>query len=253
MSPIYDHFAKHYHSGPYTLFAERVSREIFPHLLELLDFHPQTLLDLACGSGIFAIAMAKQGLNVTGLDLSAELLEIAQQNALKEGVEVEWLHASMSEFAPSQNYDCVTCWFDSLNYLLRVDDLAQTFQNVYAALTPGGYFIFDMNTIYGLSVQWQRFPYFIQQETPDYLEINENSYDYELGIAQMRLIMFERSGKHWNRYEEKHQERAYAVDDVLFLLQNAGFEVRHLTGDPRQMTPLGVKDGRMWIVAQKPG
>ena len=252
MTTTYDHFARHYHSGPYTLFSERVSREIFPHLLELLDFHPQSLLDLACGSGIFVLAMAKQGLQVTGLDLSKELLEIARTKALTEAVEVEWLHANMSEFTPMRKYDCVTCWFDSLNYLLRVDELAKTFQNAFVALAPKGYFFFDMNTIYGLAVQWQRFPYFIQQETPDYLEIVENSYDYELGIAEMRLIMFERSGENWAHYEEKHQERGYAVDDVLLLLQNAGFLVKHLTGDPRQMSPLGQKDGRVWVVAQKP-
>jgi len=248
----YRHFAKHYHSGPYTLFAERVSREIFPHLIDLLDFHPKTLLDLACGSGIFAGAMAKSGLQVTGVDLSDELLEIARKNAVAEMVEVEWQQCNMSDFAPTKKYDCVTCWFDSLNYLLNVDNLAKTFQIACSALVPNGYFIFDMNTTYGLAVQWQRFPYFIQQETPDYLEITENSYDYEVGIAAMRLVMFERSGKHWSRFEEVHRERAYAVDDVLLLLQNAGFVVKHLTGDPRLMTPLGDKDGRMWVIAQKP-
>jgi len=252
MTTNYHHFAKHYHSGPYTLFAERVSRETFPHLLEVLDFSPKTLLDMACGSGIFAIAMAKKGLKVTGMDVSEPLLKIAREEAHYKGVEVEWVNASMSEFNPTHLYDCVTCWFDSLNYLLHIEDLSNTFKKACESLSPGGYFIFDMNTLYGLAVQWQRFPYFIQQETTDYLEITENSYDYELGIAEMRIIMFERTGKTWSRHEEIHRERGYAVDDILLLLENAGFVVEHLTGDPRQLTPLGDKDGRLWVVARKP-
>ena len=69
--PIYDRFAKHYQSGPYTQFTRRVISEVFPRWLELLDFQPQTLLDLACGSGEFALAQAEAGLQVTGLDQSA--------------------------------------------------------------------------------------------------------------------------------------------------------------------------------------
>lgn len=251
MSLTYQHFAKHYHTGPYTLFAERVSREIFPQMLKQLNFSPLTLLDLACGSGIFALQMARQGLDVTGLDSSEALLSIARQSATAEDVSVDWICANMCEFVPARQYDCVTSWFDSLNYLLRVDDLAHVFRNAWQALNPDGYFIFDMNTLYGLAVQWQRFPYFIQQETPDYLEITENSFDYEVGIAEMRLVMFERSGKHWQRFEEKHQERGYPVDDILLLLNRAGFKIKHLTGDPRLLTPLGEKDGRLWVIAQK--
>lgn len=252
MTPIYHHFAKHYHDGPYTLYAEKIAHETFPHFLSLLDFKPLTLLDLACGTGIFAVAMAKNDMRVTGLDQSEHQLNIARKEARAANVEIEWLRASMSDFMPVREVDCVTCWYDSLNYLIKIEELSQTFSNAFLALRPGGYFCFDMNTIYGLAVQWQRFPYFIQQETPDYLEVVENSYNYEVGLAQMRIIMLERNNKTWARHEEIHQERGYAIDDILLLLDHAGFTVKHLTGDPRLMTPLGDRDGRVWIIAQKP-
>ncbi len=83
------------------------------------------------------------------------------------------------------------------NYLLHAEELARTFQAVSAHLNPGGYFIFDMNTIYGLAVYWQRFPYNLNQDTEDYLALMGTAYDYELDTAEVRFIMFEREGARW--------------------------------------------------------
>ncbi len=247
----YRHFAEHYHLGPYIHFTHWVSEEVFPHLLEVLNFSPVTLLDLACGSGVFANHMAAQGISVTGLDASSDMLQIAQTAAQKQKLSVQWLQQDMSKLDLPKRLDCITCFFDSLNYLLQFQDLAHTFQAVYRHLNPGGYFIFDMNTIYGLAVTWQRFPYNIPQDLPDYLEVTENTYDYENSIAQMRIIMFERVGKTWIRYEEIHQERGYAVDDITLILQQTGFELTYLVGSPILLTPLSSTDSRMWVVAHK--
>jgi len=186
MTQPYQRFARHYHEGHYTQFARWVSETVFPHFQEALSFQPASLLDLACGSGIFAARMAAKGLRVTGLDLSAQMLEIAREQSSA----VTWVQADMSRFKLAERFDCVTCFFDSLNYLLKAEELARTFQAASAHLNPGGYFIFDMNTIYGLAVSWQRFPYNLNQENEDYLELMGTAYDYELDIADVRFIMF---------------------------------------------------------------
>ncbi len=62
-----------------------------------------------------------------------------------------------------------------------------------ARISPGGFFIFDMNTIYVSGCLWQRFPsYNLNEDSADYLELMGTSYDYELNIADVRFIMFER-------------------------------------------------------------
>jgi SAM-dependent methyltransferase len=248
----YERFARHYQNSPYSAFTRRVIKEIFPHWLEILDFKPKSLLDMACGAGEFAIAQAKVGLDVVGLDQSRSLLALAKAAAIEADATLRWAEGDMSQFSLSEQFDCVTCWFDSLNYLLKIEDLANCFKAAYAQLKPGGYFLFDMNTVYGIVVQWQRNPYFIQQETPDYLEICANSCDYENSVAEMRIIMFERQGKSWARHEEVHTERGYAVDDILLLLENAGFQVKHLVGNPLLMRPLETEDSRLWVAARKP-
>lgn len=67
----------------------------------------------------------------------------------------------------------------------------------------------------------------------------------------MRIIMFERMGKTWVRYEEIHRERGYAVGDITLILQQTGFELTHLVGSPVLLTPLSSTDTRMWVVAHK--
>lgn len=248
----YEHFAKHYQNSPYSAFTNRVISEIFPHWQKTLNFEPHSLLDLACGAGEFANAQAKKGLKVVALDQSASLLALAQAAAAQEGADLRFVQGELSRFELSERFDCVSCWFDSLNYLLKFEDLASCFKAAYAHLNPGGYFLFDMNTIYGILVQWQRYPCFIQQETENYLEICVNSCDYENAIAQMRIIMLEKDGEAWNRFEELHTERAYAVDDILLLLENAGFTVQHLVGAPLTMRPLSTQDSRLWVAARKP-
>ena len=249
MTQPYQRFARHYHEGHYTQFARWVSETVFPHFLQALSFQPTSLLDLACGSGIFAAHMAARGLRVTGLDISPQMLKIARGQSSA----VTWINGDMSRLRLAERFDCVTCFFDSLNYLLNADDLARAFRAARAHLNPGGYFIFDMNTIYGLAVSWQRFPYNLNQDTDDYLELMSTSYDYELNIADIRFIMFERDGERWARSEEIHRERGYHLDDILLMLEQAGLQPGYVLGDPLSLRPLAENDGRVWITAQKPG
>lgn len=247
----YRHFARHYHQGPYTHFTHRVIAEYFPSICQTLGIHPKSVLDLACGSGEFAIDLALKGLRVSAIDQSASLLRIARAQAKAAGAGVQFVRADMSAFELPERFDAVTCFFDSLNYLLSVRQLTGAFTCAWQQLNPGGYFIFDMNTIYGLAVLWQRFPVIIQQETDDYLEVAQNTCDYENLIASMRLIMFEKNGDKWDRYEELHRERGYALEDVLLLLERVGFETQFIFGDPLNQRPLAEKDGRMWIAARR--
>ena len=253
MTQPYQRFARHYHEGHYTQFARWVSETVFPHFQQALSFQPASLLDLACGSGIFAAHMAAKGLRVTGLDISPMMLEIARETAREQGAAVTWVQADMSQLNLGESFDCVTCFFDSLNYLLKADELARAFQAVSAHLKPGGFFIFDMNTIYVLAVSWQRFPYNLNEDSADYLELMGTSYDYELNIADVRFIMFEREGERWARYEELHRERGYYLDDILLMLAQAGLQPGYILGDPLSLRALAENDGRVWITAQKPG
>ena len=108
--------------------------------------------------------------------------------------------------------------FDSLNYLIEVDDLLKVFKEVESILLEGGFFIFDMNSVEGIR-------YIAKQR--DIVEENEEIYSvwrYRLSgeIITLYLSIFPK-GK-GDRVDEVHVERGYRIDTVKGLLVNAGFK-----------------------------
>ena len=247
---IYEDFAYFYAKGPYLQYSERMA-ELFPTVLARFDARPQVVLDVACGEGTFAVAMAKKGLQVTGVDQSPQMLQLARQRAERENMKVEFLLQDMRSLSFEGRFDLVTCWFDSLNYLLELEDLQKTFAGVHRALKKAGLFIFDMNTIYGLAVDWQRHYCYVQQDTSEWFEIHFPSYDLEKNIATMRITGFVKDGDGWTRMDEVHKERGYTLEDIGQGLKGAGFQELACWGNLEDGSEPKLDSGRVWFVMQK--
>jgi SAM-dependent methyltransferase len=250
--PIYNEFAFVYHLGPYTAYSLRMA-ELLPAVLENFDYHPQSLLDLACGEGSFAITQAQTGIQVTGVDASPRMLQIARLQAAGHGVKAQFIEIDMRYLDFVSAFDLVTCWFDSLNYLLELSDLEETFRGVEKAIKPGGLFIFDINTIYGLAVLWQQPAYTIQQDTPELVEIHRSSFNYDLSTATVNITAFIQGDQGWQRMDEIHQERGYPLAQINDLLAACGFEVLGCYGDLGDLSEPELDSGRVWYVARKGG
>jgi SAM-dependent methyltransferase len=250
---IYEKFASIYQRGPYIRFSQNLAENVLPQYLEDMDIHPVNVLDIACGEGSFAVAMAKRGYQVTGIDQSYEMISLAEERAQQENLSVQFLVEDMRSMPFEDKYDLVTCFFDSLNYLLTIKDLHQTFQCVYQALQAGGYFIFDMNTIYGLAVDWMRQESYIQNEADDFIEFHRHTYDYENQVATVEITVFmQQNGGLWQRFDEIHRERGYPVADLQFLLQETGFDLLGTYGHLSKRAELFATSPRVWFLAQKP-
>ncbi len=246
----YDAFAYLYAQGPYRHYSQAMA-ELLQPALERFDYRPNTLLDVACGEGTFAVAMAQQGRQVVGTDLSAQMLELAQSQAAAKRARVEWVQANMARLPFRERFDLATCWFDSINYLLELDELEQMFAGVWRAVKPGGLYILDMNTIYGLAVKWQEFPTYVQQDTPHLFEVHRTAYDYEKGVAILRVTGFVRQGRRWLRIEEEHMERGYTIEQIRQSFSQAGWQELACWGSLREMRELVPESGRVWFVLRK--
>jgi SAM-dependent methyltransferase len=190
---LYGEFAPVYARGPYPEYSRTIA-SLLLRVLRKFTISPRDLLDLACGEGTFAVAMARRGIHVIGIDQSHDMLKLARQRARRERVGVRFLHMDMRSLQFINEFDLVTCWYDSLNYLLKPDHLKKTFSGVFRALRRGGLFIFDMNTIYALSVFWQQYPCRVQQDTDDIFEVARPRYDARRRTATMDITAFVRSG-----------------------------------------------------------
>jgi len=94
------------------------------------------VVDVGCGGGLLAEAMARQGARVVGLDLADELLEVARLHALESGVGIDYRLESAEAHAlgHAARYDVVTC----MEMLEHVPDPASVVAAVAALAKPGG-------------------------------------------------------------------------------------------------------------------
>ena len=247
---VYQSFAYLYTRGPYT-FSEAMAKYL-PRILKKLRIKPKTLLDLACGDGRFAIIMAKKGMRVVGVDSSAHMLKYARDRAKKEKVKVVFYRQKMQNLSMKNKFDLVTCWYDSLNYLLTDAELIRTLKNVSNVLNENGLFVLDMNTIYGLSEIWRRHSPNVQQNTKEIFEVHHSyRFDRRTNTAFLEITGFCKRGRLWSRIEEAHQERGYTLKKIRKYFHKVMLKELACWGDIQRMSTPKRTSGRVWFVMQK--
>lgn len=218
-------------------------------VLSELGRAPRTVLDLACGTGSLSILLSRRGYEVTGADISEEMLTEAAdkaQNKLAEDRPL-FICQPMQELSLPQPVDLAVCCLDSLNYLVEPDDCRRTFARVYAGLNRGGVFFFDVNTPEKLrSLDGQIF----LDETDDAYCVWRAEFDKGENICYYGMDLFQRAGTLWRRSFEEHAEYAYDPEDLARWLLEAGFSDVRRFGD-QTMEPPGEGEQRIYFAALK--
>lgn len=185
-------------------------------------------LDLACGTGSLTVELKKNGVDVYGIDASYDMLSFAREKAEESGLDILFLCQKMQSIDLYGTIDTCVCTLDSINHLTKISDVQKTFDRVSLFMNPGGYFLFDANTIYKHQkvLSDNTFVY----DTDDVFCVWQNSLR-ENNIVDIELDFFEREGKVYYRTEEKFAERAYSDEELTDMLVSAGFEVVSRYGD----------------------
>lgn len=218
---VYQKFAQVYDK----IGSDRFSAKMFRYTQRILDRHnyrPRSVLDLACGTGTAAVMWADNKVVTYGIDGSEQMLEMARKKAAESGVKITFSRQPLTSFSLPQRVDLVTCYFDSLNYLLTLADLTACFKSVRRVLFDNGYFIFDVNTPEAMKVLWGSQVY--ADETEDVAWIWKNCYFPKVRRAEVKATFFVRQGEVWERFEETHAERGYSITEVKRVLKASGFK-----------------------------
>jgi len=213
-------------------------------------------IDLACGTGSAAIALARHEIAVTGIDLEPAMLSKARINAIAEGCDIDFRLGDMRRFGSRTQVDLIVCFFDSLNYLSDKEDLNACFSSVAACLQDGGWFVFDLNTNKRLATDWSDST-FVAYDEDDLLCLVRSSYDAGENRSPLVLTTFQResdSENRWTRWDEEHIAYAYPLDQIEERLKIARFKViERYAIDDAPMTvsgPGSEESGRVLYIAQ---
>jgi len=220
--------------------------EYIKNICVLNRLKPETILDLGCGTGNPTFYLLKDGYKVIGIDGSMEMLKVAKKklNALNPIL----ILSRFQSFTVKKKVDMVISLFDSLNNLLLENDLRQTFICVLNSLRKSGLFVFDMNTIYGLSLMNSSSTF--TKENKGVYSIWKSRFDKKELLTTLSITLFVTENGHYKRVEETHIEKGYSRWTLKRLLKKVGFKkvsfYEHLT-----FRRAGSKTKRVVVVARK--
>lgn len=206
--------------------------------------HSGTIVDLGCGSGIGARLLCDAGYAVVGIDLSEALIQMARVRAPKAEFRVGSVFTT--DIPPCV---AVTAIGEVFNYTFDAAigeaARAQAFERVYAALPPGGLFLFDLAGPARIPSQRPQRGFF---EGPDWAVLVEVDADIDNKQLTRRITSFRKHGELYRRDFEIHQLHLVDPFEVVELLQQIGFSVQILDCYGSLTLPTGLTG----YLAQKP-
>ncbi|KPB05074.1 class I SAM-dependent DNA methyltransferase [Bacillus sp. CHD6a] len=209
-----------------------------------------SVVDVGCGTGELAIRFAKQGWEVSGVDLSESMLAIAHEKASASGLSIPLFEQNMAELEGFEEVDCITIFCDSLNYLESEKDVKKTFQSTFKQLKKGGLLLFDVHSLYKMTQVFINNTFTSVEEDVSYIwnsfpGEHSNSVEHELSF-----FVKEEETDRYLRFDELHFQRTFEVETYKKWLEEIGFTVRSITGD-YSTEYLAEHAERVFFVAQK--
>ena len=180
----------------------------------VLEKKPKTLIDIGCGQGEFCKIMTNHNIKTLGVDLSAKQIEIAS----KRDIDVKCIDIKDI----TSKYDCATAVFDVINYLPK-DYIKSFLSYTYNLLNKDGYFIFDINSLYGFDV--------VAQGT---LNIDKGdkfiAIDgiFENDTLYTSITLFSKDNSCYNKQQGTIEQYFYSPDDLKKICESVGFKIEEI-------------------------
>ena len=181
------------------------------NLFDMHNVNPDLVCDLACGTGNITIPLAKRGYNMTGVDISYDMLNIAREKSTD--LDILYLNQSIQSLDLYGSMGAFLCMIDGFNYILTPKGLENAFKRIKNCfLDPDGILIFDISSRYKLQNV-------IGDNTFIHSDKNifyswRNRYIKSKNLSDMMLDFFVKDSNGYRRFEERHLQRAWSEDEL---------------------------------------
>ena len=227
--PLYDALAVDY--DRFVNWEGRLSHEL-PFFASLFEqFGVRRVLDAACGTGHHAIALARQGYQVMGTDLSTPMIARASENASAQGVGASFSVAGLGGYAAlGQTFDAAICLGNSLPHLLSGAAVAEALADFAAVLRPGGLLVIQNRNFDRVWRERERFmpPQSHQDSGGEWIFVR--FYDFHEESLTFNMLRLRRTAEGWSQEIESTELRPIFARDLTAALAIAGFDPVTLYG-----------------------
>ena len=196
--------------------------DYYVRLLSIYGIRNGKICECACGTGSLTLPLQRRGFQMTGVDLSREMLWQAAQKARKQGIAIPFVQQDMRELKLHRPMDAVIATCDGVNYLTTDKDLDQFLTSARNAIRPGGALIFDVSTPHRLKDQLCSG--IICEDREDITYMWQNRWSERSCCVHMDLCFFirEEDGK-YRRMEEHQRQRAWDLQMLKRALLRNGY------------------------------
>ena len=227
MDAVYRADLAHIHDAGFTAFA----RNAGSGLLQLFAHHQITegrIVDLGCGSGVWARMLVDAGYEVHGIDISKDMIDLCRARVPEATFVVDsFLKAQLPACKVVTSIgECLNYLFDTSNNLTSLEEL---FERVYQALEDGGLFVFDIIEPGYAAATGPPKRHVLTDTWAVLVEIEEDAANNTL---KRSITSFKETGGAYRREEEVHHVQLYRGEDLKRVLENVGFSVTLNDGYP---------------------
>ena len=211
LAEIYDYVMRHV---DYVHWADYVES-----LFERHGVVPGRILDVACGTGSLALELSRRAYDVWGTDNSAEMLGVARKKAANQGYDLTFVQGDLLDLNDLPRFDGVVCLYDSMNYLMSLDEFSQGLAQLHNVVSSEGVLIFDVCT------ETNSLKYFRNMTDRDEGEgfsyVRHSFYEDEIQYNRFDI----RFDKPQEDVTETHRQRIYALQEVQTTIEASPFRI----------------------------
>ena len=207
-------------------------------------------LDLGCGTGKMTVELARRGYDMTGVDYSAEMLDVAREYAENSGFSesILWLCQDMREFELYGTVDFAVSCLDCMNHLTSPSDFLRCLSLVHNYLVPNGIFIFDVNGLKKFREVYAQNSYVMENDGS--MCVWQNYYNEKSKNCDFYITLFkEDEDGRYERYDEIQRERAYSIRAIKGMLEKNSLEFIGAYSD-FDFAPATDESERIFIIAK---
>lgn len=243
---FYDILAEHYDDLQLTGDTEAWGPYILGLITDFCKAEGKTVTDLGCGTGVITNFLASKGFEVTGVDLSPDMLAIASSG--DETGTVSWICADITSYE-GPTCGCFISTMDTIGHITDKDSLAKMFASVSGLLEEGGIFILDATTKHHFEDTLGENVFY--EDYDDFTLLWVNHYDKETKINHAELTLFELCEDDlYERYDGELTARCYYSEEIEEMAKSAGLKTYAKFGDLNREEPSD-KDERIFYVFGK--
>ena len=183
------------------------------------------VLDLCCGAGRHSVELVRRGYHVTGVDLSADLLDLAKDAAQEADADIRFVQCDMRTPVAQGAFDVVVSFFTSFGYFDSDEENAKVFQTIRESLAPGGVWLMDyLNRDHVIRNLVPR-----DSMTHGDMHITQQRWFDALRGRVEKTIALRRANGELNIYRES--VRAYTFREMERMIHEAGLRIDAVFGD----------------------